>query len=146
MLNQLDREIMPFHGTEKVTTPERGWIYTIRTKINMTLEQLGLRLNMTKQGIQKLEERESTGSITLNSLKEAGNALDMHFVYGFVPRQGSFNKLVEIKANQLAKKIVERTHQNMLLENQGKSEAFIEEAVEEMAAGLKMEMRRALWD
>ena len=59
--------------------------------MNMTLEQLGKKLNMTKQGVKRIEESEAAGTLTLKSLKEVGNALEMKFIYGFVPIDGSID-------------------------------------------------------
>ena len=56
LIEQLDRKLLPFKGSEKVIIPEKGWINTIRTTINMTLEQLGNKLNITKQGVKRIEE------------------------------------------------------------------------------------------
>ncbi len=146
LLEQLDRKLEPFHGTDKVQVPQNGWISTIRTTLNMTMEQLGSRLNMTRQGVKKIEEREASGAISIKSLKEVGVALDMQFVYGFVPRQSSIEKLVDLKSRQLARKIVLRTNQNMKLENQGNSDERITQAIEELVGEIKREMRKSLWD
>ena len=146
LLEQLDRKLEPFKEIEKVQVPATGWINNIRTALNMTLEQLGNRLNMTKQGIKKIEERESSGSISIKSLKEVGKALDMHFVYGFVPIHGSAENLVDKKAHKLAREIVLRTNQNMKLENQGNSEELISQAIAELANEIKREMRKSLWN
>lgn len=64
----------------------------------MTLEQLGKKLNITKQGVKRMEDSESAGTITLNSLKEIGNAFEMKFVYGFVPIDGSVDSLIVRKS------------------------------------------------
>lgn len=146
LLEQLDRKLEPFKGIEKVQVPATGWINNIRTALNMTLEQLGNRLNMTKQGIKKIEERESSGSISIKSLKEVGKALDMHFVYGFVPIHGTAENLVDKKAHKLAREIVLRTNQNMKLENQGNSEELISQAIAELANEIKRKMRKSLWN
>ena len=116
LIEQLDRKLKPFRGAEKVIVPEQGWIYAIRTALNMTLEQLGDKLQMTKQGIKKIEEREGTDSISIKSLKEIGNALDMKFVYGFVPKHGSVDEMITARAIAIAEKIVMRTNQTMKLE------------------------------
>jgi predicted DNA-binding mobile mystery protein A len=146
LIEQLDRKLKPFNGTEKIMFPEQGWIYNIRTTLNMTLEQLGHKLNMTKQGVKKIEERESSESITIKSLKEIGNAMDMQLVYGFVPKQGSVENLVNMKAEDLARKIVLRTNHNMKLENQGNSENQINRAIKELTIEIKREMRKSIWD
>lgn len=146
LIEQLDRKIEPFAEAKNIQVPERGWIHTIRTTLNMTLQQLGNRLNITSQGVKDIEERESSGSITIKSLKEVGKALDMQFVYGFVPNKNSVEKLTESKARELAKKIVLRTSHNMKLENQGNSQERINQAIDELATEIKREMRKSLWD
>ncbi len=146
LLEQLDRKLKPFQGTEKVIIPQQGWIYSIRTSLNMTLEQLGSKIQMTKQGIKKIEEREATESISIKSLKEIGKALDMQLVYGFVPKHGSFDEMVTAKATAIAERIVLRTNQNMKLENQGNTPEKINQAIMELASELKREMHKSLWD
>ena len=126
--------------------PERGWIYTIRKSLNMTLEQLGRKANITRQGVKKIEEREASGSITLNTLREIGAALDMKLIYGFSSKYDSIDQMVDIKANNLATSIVSRTHQNMQLENQANSDEQIRKAIDELSQEIKREMRKSLWD
>jgi len=145
-LKQLDRKLAPFIGTEKVETPSEGWIKIIRNSLNMTLEQLGKKLNMTKTGVKNLEEREASRTITIQYLNDVALALDMKFVYGFVPRHGSFEKLIEIKAKDLAQKIVLRTNHNMSLENQAIDNTQLNEAIEELASEIKREVRKTIWD
>jgi len=145
-LQQLDRRLEPFLGTEKVTTPSEGWISNIRNSLNITLEQLGQKLGMGKTGVKNLEERESKGTISIKYLKEVGQALNMKFVYGFVSNEGSFENLVETKAYALAKKIVSRTNQNMALENQAVEEKHLNQAIEELASEIKKDVRKTIWD
>ena len=146
VLEQLDQKLAPFKATEMVIVPPKGWISAIRTALNMTSDQLANKLNYTKGAIQKIEEREANGQITLNKLKEVGESLDMQFVYGFVPKDGSIDSLVNIKSEKLAKKIVLRTNQNMKLEDQGIGDEKIEFAIKELADEIKREMRKSLWD
>ena len=146
LLEQLDRKLKPFKEIEKIKVPEKGWINNIRNSLNMTLEQLGHKLNITRQGMKKIEERESSGVITIKILREVGKELDMKFVYGFVPNYTSVEEMVDSKARQLAKKIVLRTNQNMKLENQGNRDEQIIKAIEELSSEIKREMRRSLWD
>lgn len=146
LIEQLDQKLQHFKDAAQVVLPPKGWVNTIRTSLNMTREQLGLKLGTTKGAIQKMEEREATGQITINKLKELSRALDMQFVYGFVPKDGSINNLIDKKAESLARKIVLRTHQNMKLENQGISNSKIEDSIVELANEIKREMRKSLWD
>jgi predicted DNA-binding mobile mystery protein A len=146
LIEQLDRKLSSFSGIDKVIIPDQGWINSIRKTLNMTLEQLGDKLNITRQGAQKIEVSESLGTISLKSMKEIGNVLNMQFVYGFVPKDGSIENLVNHKAEALAKKIVLRTSQNMKLENQGNTDEQIKKAIDDLANELKRDMSKSLWD
>jgi predicted DNA-binding mobile mystery protein A len=146
ILDQLNRKLEPFEKISKLTIPEKGWIYTIRKSLNMTLEQLGKKIKITRQGIKKIEEREASGSITLNTLREIGEALDMKLIYGFSSKYDSIDQMVDINATKLATKIVLRTHQNMQLENQANSDEQIKNAIIELSQEIKREMRKSLWD
>lgn len=146
LLEQLDRKLKPFYGTEIIIIPDHGWIKTIRTTINMTLEQLGKKLKITKQGVKKIEESEAAGTITIKSLKEVGIALDMKFVYGFVPIDGSIDSLLERKSRLLAEKIILRTHHNMMLENQELEKGKLKKAIEDLTQEIKFELKKQIWD
>jgi len=146
LIEQLDQKLKPFQKTEMVLVPDKGWINTIRTTLNMTMVQLGTKLGVTKQGVNKIEDSEAKGSISINSLKEVGNALDLKLVYGFVPKDGTINNLINLKAEKLAKKIVLRTNQNMKLEDQGIGDEKIIKTIKELADEIKREMRKSLWD
>lgn len=145
-LQQLNSKMLGFATLKQVAIPPTGWIKAIRTAIGMSMEQLGNKLSVTKQGILDIERREKDGSITIKALKEIGRALDMQLVYGFVPNDGSLDALIEKRANELATKIVLRTSNTMKLEDQGNSKNRIEKAIKERAAEIKNDMPRMLWD
>jgi predicted DNA-binding mobile mystery protein A len=146
LVEQLDQKLQPFSESRKVLVPERGWINTIRTTLNMTMAQIGTKLNITRQGVKKIEESEANGRITLNSLTDVANALDLKLVYALVPKNGTINDLIQIKAEKLAQKIVLRTNQNMKLEDQGIGDEKIAKTIKELASEIKREMRKSLWD
>lgn len=146
LLEQLDRKLKPFYGTEMTIIPDNGWINTIRTTINMTLEQLGEKLKMTKQGVKRIEESEAAGTITIKSLKEVGNALEMRFVYGFVPIDGSIDSLLDRKSRILAEKIILRTNHNMMLEDQEIEKGNLKNAIDDLSQEIKFELKRIIWD
>ena len=146
LIEQLDRKLKPFSVSEAVIVPDNGWINTIRTTLNMTLEQLGKKLNMTKQGVKRIEESEAAGTITINSLKEVGNALEMKFVYGFSPIDGSVDSLLDRKSRILAEKIILRTNHNMMLENQAIDKSSLRKAIDDLSKEIKFELKKAIWD
>jgi predicted DNA-binding mobile mystery protein A len=145
-IQQLENKMQAFATLQQVASPPTGWIKAVRTAIGMSLQQVSLRLSITKQSVQEMEKREKDGSITIKSLREAAKALDMQLVYGLVPMDGSLEALIERKAKQLATQIVLRTSNSMKLEEQENSWQRIEKAIEERTTLLKNEMPKALWD
>lgn len=145
-IQQLNNKMLAFTSLQKVATPPTGWIKAIRNAIGMSMLQLGKRLSITKQSVQDIERREKDGSISIKALREAAKALDMQLVYGFVPNDGSLEALIDRKAKDLAKHIVQRTSNTMKLEDQENSKQRIEKAIEERATIIKNEMPKTLWD
>jgi predicted DNA-binding mobile mystery protein A len=145
-LQQLNSKMLGFASLKQVAIPPTGWIKAIRTAIGMSMQQLGNKLSVSKQGILDIEKREKDGSITIKSLKEIARALDMQLVYGFVPNDGSLELLIERKAKELATQIVMRTNNTMKLEDQENTKQRIEKAIQERTATIKNEMPKILWD
>jgi predicted DNA-binding mobile mystery protein A len=145
-LQQLNNKMSGFATLKQVALPPTGWIKAIRNAIGMSMQQLGNKLNISKQGIMDIERREKDGSITLKSLKEIARVLDMQLVYGFVPNDGSLDALIEKRANELATQIVLRTSHTMKLEDQGNTDKRIKKAIKERAEEIKDEMPKMLWD
>jgi predicted DNA-binding mobile mystery protein A len=145
-LQQLNSKMLGFASLKQVAMPPTGWIKAIRTAIGMSMQQLGNKLNVSKQGVMDIEKREKDGSITIKSLREIARAMDMQFVYGFVPNDGSLDALIEKRATELATQIVMRTANTMKLEDQANSKKRIEAAIRERAAAIQNEMPKMLWD
>ncbi|MBX2896747.1 MAG: mobile mystery protein A [Cyclobacteriaceae bacterium] len=142
---QLSQKMQVFAESFHLQLPT-GWVKSIRSALGISAQQLGKKLNISRQGVQDMERREKDGSITIKSLREAAKALDMHLVYGFVPVDGSLEKLIDRKAKVLATQIVLRTHNTMKLEDQANTNKRIAKAIEELTTTLKTEMPKTLWD
>jgi predicted DNA-binding mobile mystery protein A len=145
-LQQLNSKMLGFTSLKQVAMPPTGWIKAIRTAIGMSMQQLGNKLNVSKQGVMDIEKREKDGSITIKSLWEIARAMDMQLVYGFVPNDGSLDALIEKRATELATQIVMRTANTMKLEDQANSKKRIESAIRERATAIQNEMPKMLWD
>ena len=145
-LQQLNSKMLGFASLKQVAIPPTGWIKAFRTAIGISMQQLGNKLNVSKQGIMDIEKREKVGSITIKSLREIARAMDMQLVYGFVPNDGSLDALIEKRATELASQIVMRSANTMKLENQANSKKRIETATWERATAIKNEMPKILWD
>ena len=100
----------------------------------------------SKQSVNELEKREANGSITLKTLKEAANAMDMKLVYGFIPKEETLEKLIEKRARELAIEIVSRTSNSMRLEDQENSKKRIEKSIRSKTEEIMDKMPKYLWD
>ncbi|MFA6261454.1 MAG: mobile mystery protein A [Bacteroidia bacterium] len=145
-LQQLNNKMLAFASLKQVAIPPTGWIKAIRTAIGMSMQQLGNKLTISKQGVLDMEKREKEGSITIKSLREFARVMDLQLVYGFIPNDGSLDALIEKRALELATQIVLRTVTTMKLEDQDNSKKRIEAAISERAAALRNEMPKILWD
>lgn len=144
-LEQLNKKIKAFDKLEPAS-PACGWVYTTRTALGMSMEQLGKKMGITKQGIKDLERREADGAISLNNLNEAAKAFGLKLTYGFSAPGKSLEKMVNERALEVAKNIVLRTSQNMNLENQANSKSRIRKAIKDRAAEILAENEKCLWD
>ena len=147
MIEQLDKKFKLLQSVSKsIVVPSNGWINTLRKTLNMSLKQLGSKLKVTSQNINQYEQREKDYSISIRKLKEVAEALDMNFVYAFVPREGSLEKIIEKRAYEVAKEIVMRTSHTMKLEDQENTEERLQKAIKDRAEKIKQEIPKYLWD
>jgi predicted DNA-binding mobile mystery protein A len=147
VIEQLDRRFSKFQTLSKeLEIPSNGWINTLRKTLNISLKQLGNRLNVSSQNINQFEQREKEGSISIQKLREVAEALNMNFVYIFIPKDGSLEEMIEKQANKVAKEIVMRTSHSMKLEDQENSEDRLKKAIKDRAEKIKRELPKYLWD
>lgn len=137
-LRQLDRRLdeLRKNVTPLLEPPREGWIATIRAALGMTQEQLGERMGVSRQAIGQLEDREVEGSITLNALRQAAEALGGIVVYAVVPNE-PLRQTMEDKATSIARRMVTSVGHSMRLEDQeteSDAEARIQEIVQELLA------------
>lgn len=145
-IEQLEKKLQRMKELGDIFPPPKGWLFTIRNTLNISLKQLGKKLKITPQSVKEMEVREQNRSITLRSLSEAAEALDMRFVYGLVPKDDSLEKMIGKKAVKVARDIVLRTSHSMSLEDQENLPERIEKAIKDKAEQLKNEIPRYLWD
>jgi predicted DNA-binding mobile mystery protein A len=114
---QLDKRLNLLPTADSFACPPRGWVKAIREALGMTTAQLGKRLGVSQPRTVAIEKAESTGSITLDSLERAAQALDCRLVYALVPRK-PLDELVTERADMLAKKRIKTTRHAMKLKAQ----------------------------
>jgi len=127
------------------------WIKNLRWGLNMSSRQLGKRMGISGQSARDMENRELEETITLASLRKAANAFDMDLFYMFIPKkeqkiEKALQSIIERRVYEIANEIVSRSSVTMQLEGQGTSRSYSEEAIEEMAQKLKVELPSSLWD
>jgi len=147
MIEQLDRRFMKLCSClQELEVPEKGWINTLRKTLNISLKQLGVKLRVSSQNINQLEQREIDGSVTIKRLKEVAEALNMNFVYSFIPKDGSLETYIEKRAYEIAKELTMRTSHTMKLEDQGNSNERLNKAIKDRTEKIKNELPKYLWD
>jgi predicted DNA-binding mobile mystery protein A len=112
----------------------------------MSLRQLGSRMGITPQSVKEIEKREIEGTVSLKVLRQFGKAINLKFVYGFIPEKGKLEDIIKERANELAKEIVTRTSASMQLEDQENSRSRIKKAIIEKTDDILREMPRYIWD
>ena len=83
----LDEHIDAARPLTRIPRPERGWVNAIRRALGMTEAQLAERMGITQSSLHRLESSEAAGTIGLDSLRRAAEALDCEVAYVLVPRE-----------------------------------------------------------
>jgi predicted DNA-binding mobile mystery protein A len=146
VLEQTDNKILQLRKVDNLVIPSSGWVYAIRKALGMSMRQLGNKMEITPQSVKEIEEREKNETISIKVLRQFGNSLGLKFVYGFIPKSGSLEEIIERRAYELAKEIVNRTSITMKLEDQENNQKRIQKAIREKAGEIKMEMPKYFWD
>jgi predicted DNA-binding mobile mystery protein A len=146
IIEQLDRKFERLFDIQDLVMPTEGWVNAIRQALKMSLRQLGSRIGITAQSVKEIETREKLGTVSINTLKQVGMALDMRLIYGFIPNDKSLDQMIQKKALELAKEIVLRTSGTMNLEDQENTMERIRDAIKDRAEQIKNEMPKYLWD
>jgi predicted DNA-binding mobile mystery protein A len=146
ILEQIDRKILQLKKIEDLTIPASGWIYAIRQALGMSLRQLGNKMGITPQSVKEIEVREKNGTISLNVLRQFGKSLDLKLVYGYIPKHDSLEMIIETRAEEIAREIVNRTSTSMKLEDQENNPKRIKKAISDKTKEIKLEMPKYLWD
>ena len=111
----------------------------------MNATQLGQRMGISKQSVAELEERERTGSVTLEILDRAAKAMGATLVYAIVPRT-SLEETVREQARLVAEQRVNRVAHSMALESQAVSREEREQQVKDTQKELLDHWSSRMWN
>jgi predicted DNA-binding mobile mystery protein A len=125
--------------------PEKGWIRLIREAIGMSIGSLARKVGIDPSRISRLESAEIQGDLKLSSLKKIADALDMRFVYGFVPKS-SLEDMVYTQAKKNAIERMGKVNHTMRLEGQELSTDEKEKVLNDLIQKILIEQPKDFWD
>lgn len=126
---RLDERLLSLKPMDRFRAPPKGWIRAIRDALGMTGVQFAARLGIRPQSVNALEKSEANGSIKLDTLRRAAEALDCTVVYALVPNK-SLEEMVRSHARAIAVRDLGRVSHTMKLEAQETSNADLEARID----------------
>lgn len=140
---RLDARLLVLQPVERFRPPAMGWIRAIRDALGMSGAQLARRLGISPQSANALEKSEAGGTIQLDTLRRAAEALDCTLVYALVPNT-SLETAVTQRARSVATRDLQRVAHTMKLEDQETGAAGMEERVESYVRDVLRD--REIWE
>ena len=137
---RLDQRLV---GLDLGQRPPRGWVRAIREALGMTTAELGQRMGLTQSRVSQIERSEELGSIRLDTLERAAQALNCQVRYVFVPNE-PLEQMVQRQARLRAQAEVDAVTHTMALEDQVPEPGVLDSLVTEMAERFVDE--RHLWE
>jgi len=142
---QLSEFIDKIAAFKVVTVPAKGWVRAIRDGLGMSRRQLAMRLGLSVSRIQRLEQDEVTGSVTLKTLRRTAEAMDCVLVYAIIPRT-TLDDTLRKQARYKAKKHLQNISHTMSLESQALDTKANQAMLDQLSQQLLEKSKRQLWD
>ena len=140
---RLDERLAALKPVDRFPVPPKGWLRAVREALGMTGVQLAVRLGVSPQSVDTLEKSEATGTVQLNTLRRAAEALDCILVYVLVPKT-SLEGAVNQRARAIALRELSRVNHTMKLEAQQTGDHDIEQRIQSYIRDHVQD--RQLWD
>jgi len=144
MRRQVQEDLGKISKVPHILTPKVGWIQTIRLALGMSSGSLARRLGCSQPNVITLEKREKAGTISIEKLRQAAEAMDCQLVYFIVPKK-SIDQLREERARAVAKKRIRMINHSMKLEHQGLTTRQIKQQVNDVTQELLQTDSKKLW-
>lgn len=125
--------------------PAKGWVRAIRDGLGMSRRQLAERLGLSTSRIQRLEQDETTGAVTIKTLRRTAEAMDCVFVYAIVPRT-SLDDTLQKQAKYKAKQHLQNISHSMSLEEQTLENKANQSMLDQLAEQIIKKSKHQLWD
>ncbi|MBR0939039.1 mobile mystery protein A [Bradyrhizobium jicamae] len=144
-IRHLDSRFATLRALSHAQRPPKGWIRAIRDALGMTTAQYAKRLGVSQPRIVELEKSEQGGSVTLNTLQRAAEALGCRLVYVLVPER-PLAEVVTKRAAEVAERQSRAIEQTMRLEDQAVEDNQAARALRERAIEDLLKRPARLWD
>jgi len=108
-------------------------VRAIREALGMRAEDLANRMGVSQPTLTRLESNERRGSVRLDTLQRAADALECDVVYALVPRR-SLGEMVNEQARTRALERMGRVAHTMALEDQALNNEQLEKRVRDLAS------------
>lgn len=142
---QLDIKLGKLREFIRSGTIAQGMIKTIREALGMTSNQLAGKIGVNQSRVIHMEKAETDGNIKIATMQKIADALDMDFVYGFVPRT-SLEDMMRTQAKKIALSRMKRVNHTMALEEQELSDSEKAKALEDMITKILIDNPKDFWN
>jgi predicted DNA-binding mobile mystery protein A len=144
-IRHLDSRFATLRPLLKTQRPPKGWLRAIRDALGMTTKQFGQRLGVSQPRIVELEQSEVSGTVTLNTLQRAAEALGCRLVYVLVPEQ-PLAETVRERAELVADRQSSAVEHTMRLEDQAVTDKGAARALRQQMIEDLLRRPARLWD
>jgi predicted DNA-binding mobile mystery protein A len=142
---QLEKTVGQLACMRHVQRPVKGWLRSVREALGMSGKQFASRLGVSPPRITALEKSEQSGSATINTMRQAAEALDCVFVCAVIPRE-NLSITIRNQAESLARSRMNRVSHSMLLEAQQLSDSELQKVFAAEVENIMRTMPKELWD
>jgi predicted DNA-binding mobile mystery protein A len=144
-VRHLDKRFTVLRRLTQSPRPPKGWLRAVRDALGMTTAQFGRRLGVSQPRIIELEKSEVSGSVTLNTLQRAAEALGCRLVYTLIPEK-PLAETVRERAELIAERQLKAVEQTMRLENQSVKNATAAKDLRRQFVEELLRRPARLWD
>lgn len=144
-IRHLDKRLALLRPLAKSPQPPKGWLRAIRNALGMTTAQLARRLGVSQPRIVELEQSEANGTVTLNTLQRAAEALGCRLVYVLVPERPLADTVRE-RAESIADRQLTDVEHTMRLEDQAVTDKRVGKDLRQRRVEELLRRPARLWD
>jgi predicted DNA-binding mobile mystery protein A len=144
-IRHLDKRFTGLRRLAQSPRPPKGWLRAIRDALGMTTVQFARRLGVSQPRIIELEQSEVSGSVTLNTLQRAAEALGCRLVYVLIPEKPLAETIRE-RTELIAERQLKAVEQTMRLEDQSVKDATAAKDLRRQFVEELLRRPARLWD